>query len=112
MGYSIDGMERLSSEELRALIDKKTWAGSDLGRKARFIQEFGADESSVYAGDSALLNGAAYVRGAELCETYEGFVLGRELCGPVVRVPGGSAAGRNELAYVNPATVREFSLAK
>ena len=112
MGYSVDGMKRLSPEELRFLIDDRTWAGSDLGRKAQFIQEFGADESAVYAGDSALLNGAAYVRGAELCERYEGFVLGRELCGPVVRIPDGSAAGQHRLAYINPATVREFSLAK
>jgi adenylate cyclase len=111
MDYQVEGRERLSAEELRALIDRRTWTGSDLGRKSRFIQEFGADDTAVYAGDQALLNGIAYVKGNQLCEAYDGFVLGRELCGPVIRVPGGNAEKQNELAYVNPATVREFTVA-
>jgi adenylate cyclase len=111
MGYIVEGRERLPAEELRALINRRTWTGSDLGRRSRFIQEFGADGTAVYAGDRTLLNGLAYVKGDQLCEVYDGFVLGRVLCGPVIRVPGGSADGQNELAYVNPATVREFTAA-
>ena len=70
----------------------------------------GGNDSAVYAAADTLLNGSAFVRGDELCEHFKGFVLSRELCGPVFRNPDGTSQDQNEYSYVNPTTVRYFSL--
>lgn len=103
--------QRVTGQALKTLVTSKTWVGEDRGR-ARFIQEFGANESSVYAGPNTMLNGAAFIRGDELCERFEGFILGRDLCGPVFLNPDGTKDKQNEYTYVNPATVKLFSLEK
>jgi hypothetical protein len=102
--------QRLVDSPLKDLIATTTWSGTDAGRQVPFIQEFGKDGSAVYASTSSLLNGSALVRDDELCERYEGFVLSRYLCGPVFKNPGGTAENQNEYVYVNPTTVRYFSL--
>lgn len=101
--------QRITGQALKSLVASKTWVGNDRAR-ARFIQEFGATESSVYAGPNTMLNGAAFIRGDELCERFEGFILGRDLCGPVFLNPGGTMDKQYEYTYVNPATVKYFSL--
>lgn len=107
-GFKGDPAERLDDATLRALIDKSTWTGTDRGRR-EFVQEFGANDSAVYAGPNTMFNGSAFVRDGELCERFSGFIMSRDLCGPVYRNATGSAAGNDEFVYVNPATVRYFS---
>jgi adenylate cyclase len=107
-GFKGDPARRLDDAALRALIDKSTWTGTDRGRR-EFVQEFGANDSAVYAGSNTMFNGSAFVREGELCERFGGFIMSRDLCGPVYRNAGGRAANNDEFVYVNPATVRYFS---
>ena len=110
LGYRGDPANRVTGTALEDLIAGKTWSGMDAGRRQSFIQELGRNGTSVYAGATALLSGEAFIKGDELCERYQGFIRGRELCGPVYREVGGNSAGHEEYVYVNPATVRYFSL--
>jgi adenylate cyclase len=110
-GFEEDPDMRLPQSALRELIEVTTWTGEDAGRQVSFIQEFGADGSAVYAAPGSLLTGSAIVKGDELCERYEGFVLSRDLCGPVFQSPEATATSRHPYTYVNPTTVRYFSLA-
>jgi adenylate cyclase len=110
-GFEEDPDMRLPQSALRELIEVTTWTGEDAGRQVSFIQEFGADGTAVYAAPGSLLTGSATVKGDELCERYEGFVLSRDLCGPVFQSPEATATSRHSYTYVNPTTVRYFSLA-
>jgi hypothetical protein len=56
------------------------------------------------------MTGTASASADELCERFDLFLLGREACGPVYRNPDGTSEDRNEYIYVNPTTVRHFSL--
>jgi adenylate cyclase len=110
LSFDGDQSQQLAGSTLGSLIVSTTWSGKDDGRRAPFVQEFGTDGGTVYATQNAILNGKAFLRGDELCERYEGFVLGRALCGPVFRINAGQAENGNDFAYVNPTTVRYFSI--
>ncbi|MDJ0956017.1 MAG: adenylate/guanylate cyclase domain-containing protein [Arenicellales bacterium] len=110
MGFQGNPDLRLTGPILQDLISGKTWSGTDLGRGAVFIQEFGADDSVVYAGPASMLVGRAFIRGDELCEHFEGFTRNSDFCGPVYRDSGSNAEDSYEYVYVNPLTVRRFSL--
>jgi len=110
LGFRGGPKQRLTGSALQNLISKETWSGMDAGRKLPFIQEFGEDGNTVYAAATTLLSGMAFIEGDKLCERFEGFVMSRDLCGPVYRNPGGTPEDRNEYVYVNPTTVQYFSL--
>ena len=105
----VDEEHVLEAAALRRLLDAETWKGTDLGRQSEFIQELGKSNSSVFATKNAMLNGKIYIKNGRLCEKYEGFVLGRELCGPVLKNPTGNRQSLNEYIFINPTTVRHFS---
>ena len=110
LSFQGDPAQRLTGSEMKDLISGKTWAGIDTARNGEFVQEFGIEGNVVYAGPASLLNGKAFVKKDELCEQFEGFVLSRALCGPVYHNPDGTPDKKNEYIYVNPTTVRYFSL--
>jgi len=110
LGFDGKPEERLIGSKIKMLINGKTWSGRDAGRQLTFIQEFGENESTVYAAANVLLNGSAFIAEDELCEQYEGFVLSRNLCGPSFKNLDTSLETEGEYVYVNPATVRYFSL--
>ncbi len=110
-GFEGDPDQQLAGPAIEDLIASTTWSGQDLGRQLPFIQEFGPGGSSVMAAQNTLLNGSAFVRDDELCERYEGFLLGREFCGPIFRNPAGSAEEQNEYVQVTPFLVRYFTVA-
>ncbi|MDX1431357.1 MAG: adenylate/guanylate cyclase domain-containing protein [Gammaproteobacteria bacterium] len=112
LAFEGDSRYRLMEPDLERLISDTTWTGSDAGRKLSFIQEFQRDGGTVYAAATTILSGEAFVRGDDLCERFEGFILSRPACGPVYRNPEGTSADGNEYAYANPVTVKYFTLSR
>ena len=106
----VDDNQKLETGELGQLLDAKTWKGRDLGRRSDFLQEVGKGGVSVFATATSMLNGKIYIKNGLLCEQYDGFVLGRELCGPVLRNPQGSQDSLNEFVFINPITIKHFAL--
>jgi adenylate cyclase len=101
-------MRKLNDGEIENLISGKTWNGDDRGR-SQFIQEF-SDGNVVYASDGTFFNGKAFVRNGQLCERFDGFMLGRAICGAVYRRSNkNDDGGRHPFVYVNSTTVRYFS---
>jgi adenylate cyclase len=112
LGFRGEPKDRLKGRALQDLISGKTWSGSDATRRLPFVEEFGKDGDVVYAAAATLMIGTASIKDGELCERFDLFLLGQEGCGPVYRNPDGTSEDRNEYIYVNPTTVRHFSLAE
>ena len=111
MGFRGDPAHRVSGAALGSLIAAKTWSGNDRTRRLPFVQEFTTTGSTVYAASGTILNGAVRQEGDALCERFAGFIQGRPLCGPVYRDAGeGDGAGAGYV-YVNPVSLRYFSVA-
>ena len=110
LGFRSEAKKRLAGQTLIDLITARTWTGRDAARNSSFIKEYGTGDSVVVAADQTILNGTAYIKDDQLCERFEGFVLGRDLCGPVYQNPGGSAENQDQYIYVNPTTVNTFTV--
>ena len=111
LGFQSEARQRLAGQTLLELITDKTWSGRDAARNSSFIKEYGKGDSVVLAAENTILNGTAYIKDDQLCERFEGFILGRDLCGPVYQNPGGSQDNRDQYVYVNPTTVTYFAVA-
>jgi adenylate cyclase len=112
LGFHGDPKQRLTGAELRGLISGKTWSGTDASRRIKFVADFGEDGNVVFAAATTLMTGTATVNNDELCERFDLFLLGKAGCGPIYRNPGGASEDQNEYVYVNPTTVRYFSVAE
>jgi TolB-like protein/DNA-binding SARP family transcriptional activator/lipopolysaccharide biosynthesis regulator YciM len=76
--------DRLSSDELRALIAKPTWKGK-LANGVDFVQYFDHTGSFAYGSTTSLLTGRVEIRDGQLCQIIEGYLLNRPSCGYVFR---------------------------
>ena len=107
-GYSADGNARVEGDELRSLTTDATWHGQTTGGGA-FIAEVDQGGRIAYRTERTLLVGEVRARGTELCQRLDGYLLGREHCGFVIRSPD-TEDGDAEYVFVAPDSVRSFAL--
>lgn len=99
----VSGFERLSREELQALIAGTVWEGFDRGRQQPFQQAFQPDGTTHHLGlgpRPSSNSGTAFVREDRLCIRFQFAYWGQDHCGEVYRNPDGTAADRNEYLFV------------
>jgi adenylate cyclase len=101
---------RLSGEAIDELARGRTWTGQRDG-SGPFTQYMQADGRFVERGPDYQLAGTASVKGDMLCMQSPAVLMGREYCGPVVRNPSATPAGRDEYIYPTATSVKRFSAA-
>ncbi|OCP11151.1 MULTISPECIES: adenylate/guanylate cyclase domain-containing protein [unclassified Ensifer] len=100
--------DRLGPAELQRLIDNKTWVGVHKNGTS-FVQFFDTAGNTAYRSSNTSITGRVEVKGNQLCEKYEGYFLGRMVCGYVYR---NTAKGERTADYINvtPQALKFFSI--
>jgi adenylate cyclase len=107
-GFSGAVDDRLNENEIRHLIDGRTWNGMHKNGTA-FRQFFDKAGNTAYRSANTNITGAVEVRGNELCERFSGYFLDRLVCGHIYRNRKG---GQSSAPYVHvtPQALKFFSL--
>ncbi|AXI43144.1 adenylate/guanylate cyclase domain-containing protein [Sulfitobacter sp. SK011] len=92
--------ERLSADQIAALIDGNVWQGTFEGHGLGLMQI--SDSGSVAMRTSTLfITGSAYVKDDTLCIRQPGLALGRPACGPIYKRVKDAAGKGLPYTYVN-----------
>ncbi|MEP2532703.1 adenylate/guanylate cyclase domain-containing protein [Shimia sp.] len=92
--------ERLSADEVGALIDGSVWQGTFEGRGPGLMQI--SDGGSMAMRTSTMfITGSAYVKDDTLCMQQPGLALGRPACGPIYKRAEDTAGRGLPFSYVN-----------
>ena len=101
--------DRLNEQELRNIIDNKTWAGKHfLGTE--FFQHIDHSGSMAYRSQNSVQTGTVRIRQGMLCQRFDGTALDKDLCGYVYRNPDGASGTRNDYIVSLPASLRYFTV--
>jgi adenylate cyclase len=98
--------DRLSQDELRAVAAGPVWKG-ELANGVGFVQYFDRGGGFAYASTTSLLTGRVEIRGDQLCQVIEGYLLNHPTCGYVYRVAAPDRPA-GTLAYVSIDAVKYF----
>ncbi|MEM8728964.1 MAG: adenylate/guanylate cyclase domain-containing protein [Pseudomonadota bacterium] len=105
--FQPDARDRLSAEQVGALIDGKVWQGTFEGRGPGLMQI--SDSGSVAMRTSTMfITGSAYVQDDTLCMQLPGLALGRSACGPIYKMAADAAGTDEPYSYVNPHILFHF----
>ena len=108
-GFDADSREHLSAAALRPLVFGRTWQGRvEPGDPA--LAQFQANGQMAFRTASSIATGTAFVDGDRLCEQVESSIMGRPLCGPVMRQPPGTSEDGTDYTYVNGSKVFHFAV--
>lgn len=100
--------ERLSADEVAALIDGKVWQGNFEGRGPGLMQI--SDNGNVAMRTSTMfITGTAYVKDDTLCMQQPGLALGRPACGPIYKRAEEPAGAGSPYSYINAHILFHFS---
>lgn len=103
--------ERLAPSEIAPLVFGKLWRGRVEGGGSA-IAQFEPDGRIAFRTANLIATGRAFIEGDRLCEQYEATMLGRPVCGPILRRPAGSGEEGLDYIYVNGTKVFHFSVAE
>ena len=104
-------LDRLNEQELRNIVDNKTWTGKHfLGTE--FFQHFDRSGSMAYRSKNSIQTGTVSIRKGMLCQRFDGTALNKDLCGYVFRNPEGAAETQNDYIVSLPATLRYFTVSQ
>ncbi|SDE68870.1 adenylate/guanylate cyclase domain-containing protein [Ruegeria marina] len=99
-GFQPGARERLSADEVAALIDGSVWQGNFEGRGPGLMQI--SDNGSVAMRTSTMfITGSAYVKDDTLCIQQPGLALGRPACGPIYKQAEEPSGAALPYSYVN-----------
>jgi class 3 adenylate cyclase/TolB-like protein len=101
--------EPLAAAAIRALAFGRVWQG-ELEGAGPAIAAFEPDGRMAFRTVGTIATGRAFVRGDQLCELSEGLMLGRPICGPVVRQPVSTTTNGTEYSYVNATKLLRFAV--
>ena len=101
--------DRLDAEELRQVVEDKTWVGKHLNG-VEFFQQATSSGSLAYRSNNSFQTGSAKFDGDRFCQRFDDDILNNFTCGYVFRNPQGSAQTHDEFIVVMPGTLRYFSL--
>lgn len=106
-GFAGNEADRVGEEELRGLIDDKTWIGKHKNGTA-FVQFFDMAGNTAYRSANTNITGTVELQGNKLCEKFTGYFLDRMVCGEIYR---NREKGQPEARYVHvtPQALKFFS---
>jgi adenylate cyclase len=99
----------LDAEELRQVVENKTWVGKHLNG-VEFFQQVTSSGSLAYRSENSFQTGRAKFEGNRFCQQFDDDILNNFTCGYVYRNPKGSAETHDDFVVVMPGTLRYFSL--
>ncbi len=101
--------DRLNEQELRNIVDDKTWTGKHfLGTE--FFQHIDRSGSMAYRSKNSIQSGTVSIRQGMLCQRFDGTALNKYLCGYVFRNPDGANETQNDYIFSGPDTLRYFTV--
>jgi tetratricopeptide (TPR) repeat protein len=109
-GYDARARDRLTAEEIKALIFGHTLAGHDVKSGAEFTYTIAMDGALSASGDFGSDTAAVtYLEGNLICYRWADW---GPSCGAVFRSPGGSADRQDEYTWVEAWSESRFSVVK
>ena len=108
LGFQGNETDRLSAEELRGLVDNKTWVGRNRNG-TDFIQYFDGSGTTAYRSANTSITGDVEIWGDRLCERFDGYFLNHMACGYVYRNTTMDQPGTDYI-HVTPQAIKFFSL--
>jgi len=99
----------LDADELRQVVENKTWVGRHLNG-VEFFQQATSSGSLAYRSENSFQTGSGKFDGNRFCQRFDDDVLNNFTCGYVYRNPKGSAKTHDKYIVVMPGTLRYFSL--
>ncbi|MDJ0896401.1 MAG: tetratricopeptide repeat protein [Alphaproteobacteria bacterium] len=114
-GFEGQEADRLDAEQLGALIRDTSWTGAHQNG-TKFMQFFDQAGNTAYRSANTNITGTVRVRDGQLCQRFDGYLLGRSTCGYIYRNVNGEAATGDQAAadyvHVTPGALKFFSLDK
>ena len=107
-GFSGAVGDRLNDDEIRHLIDGRTWNGTHKNGTA-FMQFFDKTGNTAYRSANTNITGTVEIRGNELCERFSGYFLDRLVCGQIYRNRAGGQSSA-QYVHVTPQALKYFTL--
>jgi adenylate cyclase len=101
--------DRLNEQELRNIVEDKTWTGKHfLGTE--FFQQIDRSGAMAYRSKNTIQTGTVSIRQGMLCQRFDGTALNKDLCGYVYRNPDGASETQNDYIASLPASLRYFTV--
>lgn len=111
-GFDAKSLEHLKAPDIRQIVFGKVWQGR-LESGGAAIAQFDADGRMAFRTAAIIATGRAFIEGDLLCEQIDATMLGRPVCGPIVRRPAESSeADGLDYTYVNASKVVHFAVAE
>jgi adenylate cyclase len=109
--FDFQGLEsdRLDEQELRKIIEDKTWIGKH-ANGTEFFQQIDRSGSMAYRSKNSIQTGIVKIRQGMLCQRFDGTALSKDLCGYVYKNPVGTPATQDEYIASLPASLRYFTV--
>ena len=110
----VEGHEenRVSAAAIGDLVFGRTWGGRHAVSAIPFIQEISETGTLAYQSAQSFLTGNVRVEQDMLCQRFQGYFSGRELCGHIYRNATGTAETQDEYLYITADAAKYFSLVK
>jgi len=100
---------RLDEQELRSIVEDKTWIGQHVNG-IEFFQQNDRSGSMAYRSKNSIQTGTVSIQQGMLCQRFEGTTLSKDLCGYVYKNPSGAAITHDEYIAAMPDTLRYFTV--
>lgn len=103
---------QLSGSAIQNITLGRTWTGNHAATGVPFIQEVSTNGALAYRSAQSFMTGDVEIEQDKLCQSFQGYLSERKLCGYVYRNPEGAAETRDEYLYVTADSAKYFSLMK
>jgi adenylate cyclase len=100
---------RLNEQELRSIVEDKTWIGQHVNG-VEFFQQIDRSGSMAYRSKNSIQTGTVSIRQGMLCQRFEGATLSKDMCGYVYKNQDGAAETQDEYVASLPASLRYFTV--
>ncbi|WP_256367881.1 MULTISPECIES: adenylate/guanylate cyclase domain-containing protein [unclassified Ruegeria] len=100
--------EKLSADEVTALIDGKVWQGNFEGRGPGLLQ-ISENGSMALRASTLFVTGSAFVEDDKLCIQQPGLALGRPACGSIYKSAEEASEASLPYSYINAHILFNFS---
>ena len=104
--------DRLGASAIGDLVFGRTWSGRHALSAIPFIQEISESGTLAYRSAQSFLTGNVSVEQDMLCQSFQGYLSGRKLCGYIYRNAAGAAETQDEYIYITADAAKYFSLVK
>src|SRR5262249_28079748 len=110
LGYDWDSKDRLTGDEIKALLFGHQTLGKQLKTGQSYSRTTTLDgTATILVGDHPPDQGISHMEGDTICTSTQAIP---RYCSAIFRNPGGSFEAKNEYVFINPWNHLEFSVVK